>query len=26
MDKQGSFVGHKKQRHWLWDAFDTKRK
>ncbi|CDG86677.1 Insertion element iso-IS1n protein InsB (fragment) [Xenorhabdus bovienii str. puntauvense] len=26
MDEQGSFVGNKKQRHWLWYAFDTKRK
>ncbi|CDG22353.1 protein of unknown function [Xenorhabdus poinarii G6] len=21
MDEQWSFVGHKKQRHWLWYAF-----
>lgn len=26
LDKQGSFVGKKAQRHWLWHAFDTKRK
>ncbi|MGJ0639107.1 IS1 family transposase [Xenorhabdus bovienii] len=26
LDEQGSFVGKKKQRHWLWYAFDTKRK
>ncbi|AOM40757.1 IS1 family transposase [Xenorhabdus hominickii] len=26
MDEQGSFVGNKKQRYWLWYAFDTKRK
>ncbi|MDE9536975.1 hypothetical protein KKJ14_20680 [Xenorhabdus bovienii] len=26
MDEQGSFVGNKKQCHWLWYAFDTKRK
>ncbi|PHM38430.1 transposase [Xenorhabdus mauleonii] len=26
LDEQWSFVGNKKQRHWLWYAFDTKRK
>ncbi|MDE1482074.1 IS1 family transposase [Xenorhabdus bovienii] len=26
LDDQGSFVGNKKQRHWLWYAFDTNRK
>ncbi|MDE9566904.1 IS1 family transposase [Xenorhabdus bovienii] len=26
MDEQGSFVDNKKQHHWLWYAFDTKRK
>ncbi len=26
MDEQWPFVRNKKQRHWLWYAFDTKRK
>lgn len=26
MDEQWSFVGSKKQQHWLWYALDTKRK
>lgn len=26
VDEQWSFVGNKKNRHWLWYAFDTKRK
>ena len=26
VDEHGSFVGNKKNRHWLWYAFDTKRK
>ncbi|WP_418384935.1 IS1 family transposase [Xenorhabdus hominickii] len=25
-DEQGSFVGNKKQRHWIWYVFDIKRK
>jgi insertion element IS1 protein InsB len=26
IDEQWSYVGNKKNRHWLWYAFDTKRK
>lgn len=26
LDEQWSFVGNKSKRHWLWYAFDTKRK
>lgn len=26
LDEQWSFVGNKSNRHWLWYAFDTKRK
>ncbi|MEW9809321.1 MAG: IS1 family transposase [Candidatus Symbiodolus clandestinus] len=26
MDEQWDFVGNKSRQHWLWYAFDTKRK